>query len=167
MSPRFMASETGRTELPLPVMMRKVQGGACLPDTKWRWGAQPGNHCLPVARPLPQPRPDSEDVEHQRHRVARPPRCPRRLHSASPPWSQAWSWLGFVDGALPVIPAVDWQRHEGHWERPTWARASYTALQEPRCGGPEEPCSGQGTLGFHHSCPECLGPATLGLRPHP
>lgn len=57
MSLRFMASETGRTELPLPVVMRKVQGGACLLDTKWHWGAQPRNHCLPVARSPPQPRP--------------------------------------------------------------------------------------------------------------
>lgn len=32
------------------------------------------------------------------------------------------------------------------------AGASHRALSESRCGGLCEPCAGQGTLGFHHSC---------------
>lgn len=41
-------------ELLFPAMMR-MQGGACLLDTKWLWGAQSRNDCLPVAGPTLQP----------------------------------------------------------------------------------------------------------------
>lgn len=103
MSPRFMASETGRMELLHP-RMRKNLGGACLLHAQRRSAYSLGT----AASRWPG-------------RAAAPPLVVRRLSTSatvwpkpvsalvlfilSPPWSQAWGAGGDL-WSLGVIPAV-------------------------------------------------------------